>query len=185
MSAPASGSGWDPTAYQRNASFVYCDRFTAPVLELLGAQPSWRILDVGCGTGELTVELARRSASVLGVDSSPAMIESARRALPKELSGRLSYEIADGQALSASIDEQDYGTFDAVFSSAAIHWMKQDPAAVVSGVAKMLKPSGRFAGECGGALNCSTSPRQKRSAHARSRRARGVVRCASAATRRP
>ena len=160
MSAPAGEHGrWDPTLYQRNASFVYSDRFTAPVLELLSAEPSWRIFDLGCGTGELTTELARRSASVLGVDSSPAMIESARRALPKELAGRLSYEIADGQALTASIDEQEQGTFDAVFSSAAIHWMKQDPQAVITGVAKMLKPRGRFAGECGGALNCSTSCR--------------------------
>lgn len=183
----ASSDRWDGSEYRANASFVYSSAYTAPVLSLLGAEPSWTVLDLGCGTGELTVELARRCTSVLAVDASPAMIESARRDLPKDLAGRLSYEIADGQALPATIDPQLHGTFDAVFSSAAIHWMKSDPPAVVKGVATMLKPGGRFAAECGGALNCGSSPDASSALTPQSASARRYIKrfCAVASTRLP
>jgi len=60
-----------------------------------------RVLDIGSGTGEPTVALARRwpSAEVIGVDLSPGMVEEARRRLPADLFGRVRYEVADASAL--------------------------------------------------------------------------------------
>ena len=71
-----SNDAWDPNAYNKVASFVYSNKFTAPVLELLDARPGERILDIGCGTGELSLELRRivgHDGIVLGVDASESM----------------------------------------------------------------------------------------------------------------
>jgi ubiquinone/menaquinone biosynthesis C-methylase UbiE len=74
-----SGSAWDATKYNNTASFVYSSSFVAPVLELLDPRPGERILDLGCGSGEVTLELAKRvekseGGVVVGVDFSASMV---------------------------------------------------------------------------------------------------------------
>jgi trans-aconitate methyltransferase len=125
---------WDPLGYARHAGFV--PALGAPVLELLDPQPGERVLDLGCGDGVLTQEIAARGAVVVGVDASPDMVAAARA---RGLDARL----MAGEALAFD------GGFDAVFSNAALHWMR-DADAVISGVARALRPGGRFVGELGG-----------------------------------
>jgi trans-aconitate methyltransferase len=127
---------WDPARYLRNAAFV--PALGEPVLEMLAPQAGERILDLGCGEGALTARIAA-TASVLGVDGSAEQVAAAR-------ARGLDAQMMDGQHLTFA------GEFDAVFSNAALHWMR-DADAVIDGVWRALKPGGRFVAECGAAGN--------------------------------
>jgi len=129
-----SGQCWDPVRYARNARFV-ADLGSA-VLELLAPRPGERILDLGCGDGALTEKLTPAGCQVVGVDSSPEQIAAAQR---RGLDAR----VKDCQALD--FDQE----FDAVFSNAALHWMKRADD-VIRGVKRALRPGGRFVAEMGG-----------------------------------
>lgn len=131
---PPAHGGWNPADYARNAAFV--PAMGAAALELLAPQPGERILDLGCGDGVLTSRIAQAGAHVTGLDSDAAMLAAARARGLQVLEG-------SGEALAFD------GTFDAVFSNAALHWML-DADAVVRGVFAALRPGGRFVGECGG-----------------------------------
>jgi len=128
---------WDPERYARNARFVA--ELGAPVVELLDPQPGERILDLGCGDGALTEKLAGLGCRVTGVDASAEQVAAAK-------ARGLDARSLDGAALDYEAE------FDAVFSNAALHWML-DPAKVIDGVWRALKPGGRFVGEMGGAGN--------------------------------
>lgn len=130
---------WNPEQYAENARFVY--DLGIPVVELLSPQLGERILDLGCGDGALTVKLLKLGCEVVGVDSSPEMVAAARAL-------GLDARIMSGQTL------QFDNEFDAVFSNAALHWMKE-PETVIDGVWRALKPNGRFVGEFGGYGNVS------------------------------
>ena len=132
-----TGQRWDSDRYARNARFV-ADLGT-PVVDLLAPRPGERILDLGCGDGALTEKLAAAGARVVGVDSSPEMAAAAR-------TRGLDVRVIDGARLPFDAE------FDAVFSNAAMHWMK-DLDAVVAGVWRALAPGGRFVGETGGTGN--------------------------------
>ncbi|WP_442754019.1 class I SAM-dependent methyltransferase [Methylocystis sp. JAN1] len=125
---------WNSADYQRHAAFV--PRLGAPLLDLLAPAAGERILDLGCGDGALTAQIAQNGVSVVGVDASPAMVEAAR-------ARGLDARVADGASLN--FDRE----FDAVFSNAALHWIR-DADAVIDGVRRALKPGGRFAAEFGG-----------------------------------
>jgi trans-aconitate methyltransferase len=141
MSAVAAGQSWDAGAYARNGRFVA--DLAEDLVDWLAPGPGQRILDLGCGDGALSAKLIERGARVLGADASPELVAAARER------GIDAQEI-DGQALGFS------GEFDAVFSNAALHWMKRDPDAVLTGVARALKPGGRFVAEMGGAGNIAS-----------------------------
>lgn len=136
MSSPQQ-QAWNPQHYDRAGAFV--PRFGADLLELVNARPGERILDLGCGTADLTQSLAESGALVIGLDASPEMVLEARRKHPT-----LDLRHGDGQALSFE------GEFDAVFSNAALHWMPRADD-VAHGVARGLRPGGRFVAEFGGA----------------------------------
>ncbi len=142
--APVSGQEWDPERYRRTAAFV--PALGMPVLDLLAPQPDEAILDLGCGDGALTVELTRRAGRVVGVDASAEQVAAARAI-------GLDAHVVAGEALVEHAGR--LGSFDAVFSNAALHWMP-DAAAVVAGIAAVLKPGGRFVAEFGGAGNIAT-----------------------------
>jgi SAM-dependent methyltransferase len=125
---------WDPERYARNARFVA--DLGAPVVELLAPRAGERILDLGCGDGALTAKLAAMGCEVIGVDSSAAQVEAARKL-------GLDARVMDGENLLFD------GEFDAVFSNAALHWMRS-PEAVIAGVWRALRPHGRFVAEFGG-----------------------------------
>ncbi|ROO27386.1 type 11 methyltransferase [Salinisphaera orenii MK-B5] len=142
VAANAGGSGadagWDAEAYGRHARFV-ADR-AASLVDWLAPAPGERILDLGCGDGALSERIAAHGADVLGLDSSMALLAAARER-------GLSVQAGDGQRLAFT------QAFDAVFSNAALHWMKSDPDAVIAGVYAALKPGGRFVAEFGVAGN--------------------------------
>ena len=133
----AARQSWDPERYARNARFVA--DLGAPLLDLLDARPCERILDLGCGDGALTAKIAATGAEVVGVDASAEQIAAARAL-------GLDARVMDGERLAFARD------FNAVLSNAALHWMKR-PDAVLAGVARALKPGGRFVAEMGGAGN--------------------------------
>jgi trans-aconitate methyltransferase len=130
---------WDAELYEARHSFVW--RFGEGVVELLQPRPGERILDLGCGPGQLTKTIAESGAQVVGLDASPEMIGQARQNYPE-----LRFVLADAAAM------QFENEFDAVFSNAALHWMLE-PAAVVRAVARALCPTGRFVLEMGGKGN--------------------------------
>lgn len=134
-----SSQSWDASLYESKHAFVW--KHGAPVLELLAPQPGEQILDLGCGTGQLTAQIAAAGAEVMGIDKAASMIEQARANYPD-----LRFEVADGSNFSFA------EPFDAVFSNAAIHWMRE-PARVVACIAQALKPGGRFVAEFGGKGN--------------------------------
>lgn len=131
---------WNPAQYAKNARFV--SDLGMPVVDLLSPQRGENILDLGCGDGALTTKLVEFGCAVVGVDSSSEMIAAAR-------SLGLNAHVMDGQAL------RFVHAFDAVFSNAALHWMK-NPEHVIAGVWHALKPGGRFVGECGGYGNVAS-----------------------------
>ena len=133
----ASNQRWNAQQYSKHARFV--SDLGMPVVELLAPLRGEYILDLGCGDGVLTKKLADSGCNVVGVDASADMIAAAKAL-------GLDARVMDGHAL------QFNGEFDAVFSNAALHWLKQ-PESVVAGVWRALKPGGRFVGEFGGSGN--------------------------------
>ena len=74
---PSTTDTWNATNYNTTASFVYSDAFTVPILDLLNAQSGEKIVDFGCGTGELTKLLTNTvgvNGTVLGLDASENMV---------------------------------------------------------------------------------------------------------------
>lgn len=130
---------WDAELYDDQHSFVW--EHGESLLELLGPRPGERILDLGCGTGHLAAQIERAGAEVVGIDGSSAMIEQARRSYP-----HIRFEVADAR------DFEVAGPFDAVFSNAVLHWIKE-PGRVIARVRRSLKPGGRFVTEFGGRKN--------------------------------
>jgi trans-aconitate methyltransferase len=130
---------WDSSLYEDRHSFVW--ERGADLIELLASQPGERILDLGCGTGQLTARIAERGADVIGLDSSPSMIAQARQNYPK-----LTFCLADARNFEFD------SPFDAVFSNAALHWIKE-AGSVVGSVAGSLRPGGRFVLEMGARHN--------------------------------
>ena len=135
--AATQTQSWDPERYARNARFVA--DLGAPLVALLAPRAGEHILDLGCGDGALSVDLMAAGAIVVGVDSGADMIAAARTL-------GVDARVGDGEALTFD------AVFDAVFSNAALHWMR-DADAVISGVKRALKPGGRFVAEFGGAGN--------------------------------
>lgn len=132
---------WNPELYQTRHSFVW--EYGRDLLGLLAPQDHERILDAGCGTGNLTSEIANLCKVVTGVDSSPQMIERARLNYP-----HIEFRLADVRELPFEAE------FDAVFSNAVLHWIR-DAQAAASAMSRALKPSGRMVVEFGGKGNIS------------------------------
>ncbi|HSA67223.1 MAG TPA: class I SAM-dependent methyltransferase [Methyloceanibacter sp.] len=134
MTPPKPVQRWQADDYAVKGRFV--SDLARPVLELLSPRAGERILDLGCGDGVLTQEIAARGADVLGADLSEELLEAAA-------AKGLKVQKVDGHALPFKNE------FDAVFTNAALHWMRR-PELVIAGVHRALRPRGRFAGEFGG-----------------------------------
>ena len=139
-------SRWSAADYAQNAGFV--PALGAAALALLDPQPGEFVIDIGCGDGVLTEQIARAGAKVIGLDASADMIEAAR-------ARGLDAFVADCQSLDLDRQVDRFGQFDAAFSNAALHWML-DPTGVARGVFRLLRPGGRFVGEMGGEGNIAT-----------------------------
>ncbi|MGI9481881.1 MAG: class I SAM-dependent methyltransferase [Hyphomicrobiales bacterium] len=131
---PASDQKWAADDYDQNARFV--SDLAGGVFSWLAPQPGETILDIGCGDGAVTEQIAATGARVTGIDSSEHMLAAAK-------DRGLDVHFLDAHALEFDSE------FDAVFSNAALHWML-NPDAVIKGVHRALKPGGRFVAEFGG-----------------------------------
>jgi trans-aconitate methyltransferase len=130
------GKDWNASLYDESHAFVW--QFGRALVPLLEPGCGERILDVGCGTGRLTAEIAEAGARVVGIDTSPAMVAQARENYP-------GLEFRPRNVCSMEYTEE----FDAVFSNAVLHWVKP-PEAAARAMARALKPCGRLVVELGG-----------------------------------
>jgi trans-aconitate methyltransferase len=130
---------WNAGLYDSKIGYV--SKSGQGVVQLLEPRPEEHILDLGCGTGDLAYEITQLGADCTGIDSSPEMIALAQSKYPN-----LTFEVADGHTF------QSPRIYDAVFSNAALHWMKQ-PERVLASVRQALPVGGRFVAEFGGKGN--------------------------------
>ncbi len=131
---------WEPDLYNRFRRYR-AEPFQA-ILARLQLDPDEDIVDLGCGSGENTVELARRTprGQALGIDSSPAMIaraDAAKNTLPSELAARIEFKLGD----IAAIDLPD--RYSLVFSNAALHWI-EDHRRALQACYRILRPRGKL-----------------------------------------
>jgi trans-aconitate 2-methyltransferase len=141
-----SGVHWDAEAYARNSQAQL--GWARELIEKLSLQGHEAVLDIGCGDGKVTAEIARRvpRGEVIGIDSSEDMVRKARSAFPPEAEPRLSFQLMDARALAFE------ARFDVAFSNAALHWLKEHRP-MLKGVARSLKPGGRVLFQMGGEGN--------------------------------
>jgi len=132
-------SGWNAEGYQ--AQFEYVWRYGEDLKLQLNPQAGEHILDLGCGTGQLTAQIAASGATVVGIDSDSKMVQQASINYPD-----IAFRVAD--AANFQLAEP----VDAVFSNAVLHWVCDARAAALC-VADALKPGGRFVVEFGGEGN--------------------------------
>lgn len=142
---------WNAETYRRDGAFVA--KLGEPLVDLLAVVAGERVLDLGCGDGTLTVALRDRGARVLGLDASEAMVAAAR-------SRGLEVVCSTAEAMDFDM------AFDAVFSNAALHWMR-DADAVASGIYRALRPGGRLVAEFGGEGNVASVRQALANAYAR------------------
>lgn len=133
---------WNSTFYDQKHDYV--SAYGENLISLLTPQPGEKILDIGCGTGDLTNTIAQSGASVVGIDSSPEMIERAQTKYP-----HIRFQQTDARNFSFPTQ------FDAIFSNAALHWIPEADK-VVTCMERALKPHGKLVIEFGGKGNVAT-----------------------------
>ena len=130
-------NSWNPDEYKKHTSFV--SELAMPVVYLLDPKSGERVLDLGCGDGTLAQEIEQRGAKVLGIDLSKEMVQKAKE--------------SGIEAMVATVTDLPFkDEFDAIFSNATLHWVKQSDLALKN-IAKSLKSGGRFVAEFGGKGN--------------------------------
>lgn len=134
-----STNKWDAALYDEKLAYV--SNYGKGVVQLLEPQRGERILDIGCGTGDLTEEISRSGAKVTGLDPSEAMLAKASVKYPD-----LTF-ICDN-ILTFNGDD----SYHAVFSNAALHWIRH-PEKAAQSIYNALAPGGRFVAEFGGKDN--------------------------------
>jgi trans-aconitate 2-methyltransferase len=143
---PSLSFTWNAADYHKSslAQALWAKELIAK-LELSGNE---RVLDIGCGDGKVTAEIASNlpGGKITGVDSSPEMIRFARDHFPLSEYRNLSFILGDARALPFSEE------FDVVFSNAALHWIP-DHKPFLAGIAKNLHPKGKLLIQMGGKGN--------------------------------
>jgi len=139
---------WDAADYAKSSAVQ--QRWARELIAKLGLQGNERLLDLGCGDGKVTAEIASLlpNGSVLGVDNSPEMIELANSRFPMAEYPNLNFQMAD------ALDLNFQSEFDVVFSNAVLHWVR-DHASMLRGVSDALKPGGRILLQMGGRGNAT------------------------------
>jgi trans-aconitate methyltransferase len=139
---------WDAEDYHRSSSQQF--KLGMELLTKLDLRGSERVLDIGCGDGKITVEIARRlpRGAVVGIDSSEEMIDFASKKYPPEEYPNISWQVIDARRLHFDCE------FDVVFSNSCLHWIR-DHLPVLEGIKRSLKPMGRTLLQMGGRGNVS------------------------------
>lgn len=136
---PIKLQDWNPERYETQHSFVW--QYGAALLDLLAPQPGEQILDLGCGTGQLTDAIAQTGANVRGIDADEAMVTTARQRYPD-----ICFQVADARKFRVS------EPVDGIFSNAVLHWVTP-PEQAIDAMVRALKPGGKLVVEFGGKGN--------------------------------
>ena len=171
MNSSATKNKWDAAGYAANSAVQHA--WARELIAQLRLRGDEHILDVGCGDGKITAEIAQAlpRGSATGVDASPQMIEFAQKTFPSKKFPNLEFHVMDARKISscdaspqagghralATKKPGDAGVaatfkFDLLFSNAALHWV-DDHQAFLRGAAAALKPGGRLVVSCGGKGN--------------------------------
>ncbi len=137
---------WNAADYAANSTVQ--QTWARELIAKLDLRGDENILDVGCGDGKVTAEIARAvpRGSVGGIDASPQMIAFAKKAFPVKKFQNLKFQVMDARKLKFT------RPFDVIFSNAALHWV-DDHEKILRGAALVLKSGGRLVVSCGGKGN--------------------------------
>lgn len=133
---------WKPELYNEKHSFVY--QYGEDLIKLLDPKENQRILDLGCGSGQLTFQINELAKETIGIDKSAEMIMDAKSKFPN-----IEFQVAD--ASDFRFDEK----FDSIFSNATLHWVKNFKGAIEC-MYENLNPNGKIVLEFGGKGNVQT-----------------------------
>lgn len=139
---------WNAQDYEKSSSAQ--QTWARELISKLNLQGNERILDIGCGDGKVTAEIAGfvPNGSIVGIDSSEAMIELAQTRYPPEAFSNLQFFHADACQLPF------HNEFTVVFSNATLHWVK-DHVSVLHGISHSLQPRGKVLLQMGGQGNAA------------------------------
>ena len=143
---PPASFTWNAADYHKSSPAQA--QWAKELIAKLSLSGNERVLDIGCGDGKVTAEIARNlpGGTVTGVDSSPEMIRFARDHFPHREHPNLTFSQADARTLPFS------GEFDVIFSNAALHWIP-DHKPVLAGIAESLCQNGKMLIQMGGKGN--------------------------------
>lgn len=146
MSLSSSNLKWNAEAYAANSAVQ--QSWARELIAKLHLHGNEHVLDVGCGDGKVTAEIARALplGSVIGTDASAEMIAFARETFPPEKIPNLEFQVMDARQIKSAHQ------FDLVFSNAALHWV-DDHESILRGVGSVMKSGGRLVISCGGKGN--------------------------------
>ncbi|ADU29288.1 class I SAM-dependent methyltransferase [Evansella cellulosilytica] len=133
---------WDANLYDEKHSFV--SKYGDSLIALLAPEKGEKILDLGCGTGDIANTLYESGVDIIGVDKSENMVKQAIDKYPQ-----IQFMVQDATTLDFRYE------FDAVFSNATLHWVKS-PIQALHCIHESLKQGGRFVAEFGGKGNVQT-----------------------------
>lgn len=133
---------WDVNLYNEKHGFVH--QYGTDLVHLLDPKAGEHILDLGCGSGQLTNEISSSKSNVIGIDSSQEMIKSSKNLFPE-----IEFHQMDAQSFEFDL------SFDAIFSNAVLHWVENQQVAAKN-MHRHLKDGGRLVVEFGGYENVAT-----------------------------
>jgi len=138
---------WNAGEYAKYSSAQ--KTWAAELLGKLNLKGNERVLDLGCGDGKVSAEIARLvpKGAVTGIDNSEDMIKLAKESYSDR---NLTFGVMDAKEIIYN------GQFDLVFSNAALHWV-DDHRKVFEGIHRCLKPGGRFLIQTGGKGNAAAA----------------------------
>lgn len=139
---------WNPEDYAKNSDAQL--KWSRELRSHLNLKGNESILDVGCGDGKITADFAATfpSSRVMGIDSSPQMIDYAKKTYPTSQYFNLSFACIDARSINFQHE------FDLVFSNATLHWVDNHQA-FLKGTSSALRNNGRLITSCGGQGNAA------------------------------
>src|SRR5450432_1932579 len=139
---------WNAADYAANSAMQQA--WARELIAKLNLRGDEHILDVGCGDGKVSAELARAVSrgSATGVDASPQMIGFAKKYFATTEFPNLRFRVMDARKIK--FDRR----FDLIFSNAALHWV-DDHQGILRGAGSVLKTGGRLMISCGGKGNAA------------------------------